>query len=177
MRRMLRAILQQRSLRLAVWYLLAGASVLITYAAGPFIQFPIAFVFPVALAAWFDGLGHALGLAIALPLVRLGFVLGIWTVPWTDAHSIANAVVRISVLSLVAALTTRVGEQHRALGQKVAMLERILPICSYCKKIRTEDESWQALETYLHAHTDIALSHGLCPDCARQHYGEFLGDE
>ena len=176
MRRMLGAIVEHRTLRLALWYSLAGASVLITYAAGPFIQFPIAFVFPVALAAWFDGLGHALGLAIALPLVRLGFVLDLWTVPWTDAHSIANAVVRVSVLSLVAALTTRVAEQHRALGRKVAMLERILPICSFCKKIRTEEQSWQPLESYLHAHTDIALSHGLCPDCARQLYGEYLGD-
>jgi hypothetical protein len=148
---------------------------MLTYAAGPFIQFPFAFVLPVVLAAWFDGLGHALAFAIALPAIRLGFVLGLWSVPWTDGHSIANAVIRACVLSLLAFLTT-VANQHRRLRREVAMLEKILPMCSFCKKIRAPDESWQPLEVYFSAHTDIALSHGLCPDCAREHYGKYVQD-
>ena len=168
-----RAILQHRGLRLVLWYLVAAISVMLTYVTGPFIQFPFAFVLPVALAAWFDGLRHGLAFAIALPAINLGFVVGLWSVPWTDAHSIANAVIRVCVLSLLASLTT-VANKHRTLRREVAMLERILPMCSFCKKIHDRDDSWQPLETYFSAHTDIALSHGLCPDCARRHYGEYV---
>ncbi len=169
----LRAALQRRGPRLTLWYLIAAASVIFTYAAGPFIQFPIAFVLPVALTAWFDGLDHALVFAITLPAMRLGFDFGLWTVPWSEGHSITNAAIRVSVLSLLAFLTSRVAMQHRALRREVAILRRILPMCSFCKKIRTPEDSWQSLEAYLSAHTDIALSHGLCPDCGRQHYGDY----
>src|ERR1043166_4295169 len=54
-RHLFRAALQHRGPRLVIWYLLAVASVMLTYAAGPLIQFPFAFVLPVVLAAWFDG--------------------------------------------------------------------------------------------------------------------------
>ena len=175
MKQIFHAALERRGSRLVLWYVAAATSVMLTYAAGPFIQFPFAFVLPVALAAWFDGLRHALAFAIALPAINLGFVLGLWSVPWTDGHSIANAAIRVCVLSLLAFLTT-VANQHRTLRREVAMLERILPMCSICKKIRDRDESWQPLEAYFSAHTDIALSHGLCPDCARKHYADYVQD-
>src|ERR1051326_1520108 len=116
------ATLQHRGRRLVLWYLVAAISVMLTYVTGPFIQFPFAFVLPVVLAAWFDGLRHALAFAIALPAINLGFVVGLWSVPWTDAHSIANAVIRVCVLSLLAWLTTvanrseerRVGKECRS---------------------------------------------------------------
>jgi hypothetical protein len=148
--------------------------VVITFLAGPFIQFPIAFILPVALAAWFDGLGHALVFAIALPAIRFAFVLGFWIVPWSEAYSLANAGIRVSVLSLLAFLTSRVAIQDRTLRREVAMLERILPICSFCKKIRDHDESWQPLETYFRNHSDLAFSHGLCPDCAQRHFPDYF---
>lgn len=53
---------------------------------------------------------------------------------------------------------------------------RILPICSGCKRIRRAGhdealrESWEPVETYFARHTDVELSHGLCPDCAQQLY-------
>lgn len=168
------SVLEHRGLRLALWYLLAGASVVVTLVAGPFIQFPIAFILPVVLAAWFDGLAHALVFAIALPAIRFAFVLGVWTVPWSEAYSLANAVIRMSVLSLVALLTSRRAKQHRALRDEVVMLERILPICSFCKKIRDQEESWQPLERYLRAHADLTFSHSFCPDCARKHFPDYF---
>lgn len=171
---LLSSALRHRRQRLALWYIVAAASVAITLVGGPFIQFPIAFILPVALAAWFDGLGHALLFASALPAIRFALVLGPWNAPWGETYSVANAVIRISVLSLLAVLTSRVAVQHRALRQEVAMLEKFLPICSFCKKIRDQDESWQPLETYLRTHADLDLSHGLCPDCAQKHYPDYF---
>ncbi|HET7789325.1 MAG TPA: hypothetical protein VFK78_00855 [Gemmatimonadales bacterium] len=166
-------ITSRRGQRLALWYLMAAASIVVTFVAGPFIQFPIAFVLPVALAAWFDDFPHALTLAVALPAIRFAFVFGLWSVPWSNADSLVNGLIRVAMLGLLAVLTNRVAGRHRALRREVAMLEKILPICSFCKKIRDQEQSWQPLEIYLRTHADVAFSHGLCPECARQHYPEY----
>lgn len=44
----------------------------------------------------------------------------------------------------------------------------------HCKKIRDDQGYWNQLEKYISEHTSALLSHGLCPDCAKKHYGEFL---
>ncbi len=174
-KRLFLAVPQSGRVRLCLWYALAAAMVAVDYFTGPVIQFPIAFLLPVLLAAWFDSLLHALLLAVMLPTVRLGFLMGVWATPWTVGEAITNAAIRICVLSLLAYLAARAAQQHRAALRDVQMLERILPICSYCRKIRDSNESWQSLETYFHAHGDIAFSHGLCPDCARKYYPENAG--
>ena len=51
------------------------------------------------------------------------------------------------------------------LEDQLRQLRGIIPICSYCKKIRDDDESWQQLETYISAHSDAMFSHGICPAC------------
>ncbi|HOI16432.1 MAG TPA: PAS domain-containing protein [Geobacteraceae bacterium] len=51
------------------------------------------------------------------------------------------------------------------LENQIKQLKGILPICSYCKKIRTDKESWQQLETYISEHSDALFTHGICPTC------------
>jgi len=57
---------------------------------------------------------------------------------------------------------------------KIMDLGGLLPICSHCKKIRNDSEYWEKIEEYLSAHTGIVFSHGICPDCLKEHYGELL---
>lgn len=56
---------------------------------------------------------------------------------------------------------------------KVKYLEGFIPICSYCRKVRVGRE-WQSLEQFLSVHSEAELSHGLCPECAQRHYGEYM---
>lgn len=51
------------------------------------------------------------------------------------------------------------------LEKQIRQLRGIIPICSYCKKIRADDESWHQLERYISAHSDAMFSHGICPTC------------
>lgn len=66
------------------------------------------------------------------------------------------------------------------LERRVTQLEKILPICSFCKKIRAPEsdperqESWFVLEQYIGEKTGSQFSHGVCPECGRKHYGEYL---
>jgi hypothetical protein len=48
---------------------------------------------------------------------------------------------------------------------RVKRLQGLLPICSYCKRIRDDQNYWQQLETYLSEHSEAVFSHGLCPEC------------
>ncbi len=57
---------------------------------------------------------------------------------------------------------------------ELSRLRAIIPICSQCKRIRNEAEYWEQVEKYLHDYIGVNFSHGLCPECLRQVYGEYL---
>jgi hypothetical protein len=54
-------------------------------------------------------------------------------------------------------------------------LRDFLPICMHCKAIRDEEQHWKSLEQYVADRSRVRFSHGLCPTCARTHYGAYLG--
>ena len=76
----------------------------------------------------------------------------------------ARVNVGVRVLSLRHRLDERVAELQEALAS-VKQLRGLLPICSYCKRIRGDDRYWQAVESYLTQHTEAEFSHGICPSC------------
>jgi len=49
-------------------------------------------------------------------------------------------------------------------------LRRLLPVCARCRRVRDDDDLWQSVEGYLARHTNVELSHGLCPDCMKELY-------
>jgi phosphoserine phosphatase RsbU/P len=68
------------------------------------------------------------------------------------------------MIKLQSSLTDRVKELEAALAD-VRRLQGLLPICAYCKKVRNETDYWQQVDSYLAEHTDVTLTHGVCPDC------------
>ena len=52
----------------------------------------------------------------------------------------------------------------------IKVLHGLLPICAWCKKIRDDQGYWTQMEAYIKEHSEAAFSHGMCPDCLRQHY-------
>lgn len=61
-------------------------------------------------------------------------------------------------------LAARVRELEEALSQ-IKQLQSLLPICSYCKSIRGDENYWQTVESYISQNTDTRFSHGICPGC------------
>jgi len=66
-------------------------------------------------------------------------------------------------------------ELQRAL-EEVKKLSGILPICSFCKKIRNDKGYWEQVEQYIAEHSEALFSHGVCESCAEIHYGDILRD-
>lgn len=48
---------------------------------------------------------------------------------------------------------------------EVKTLREILPICSYCRKIRDDENYWHTVENYISEHTMSRFSHSICPGC------------
>jgi PAS domain S-box-containing protein len=48
---------------------------------------------------------------------------------------------------------------------EVRTLRELLPICSYCRMIRDDEDRWHTVEAYISRHTATQFSHGICPGC------------
>lgn len=60
-------------------------------------------------------------------------------------------------------------EQKEA-EKEIHTLRGILPLCSFCKKIRDDKGYWEQVDVYIHKHTAADISHSVCPECMREHY-------
>ena len=84
--------------------------------------------------------------------------------PFDTEELRARVHVGIRVLTLQERLAERVAQLQDALS-KVKQLNGLLPICSYCKRIRSDHDYWEQVESYIAQHSDAQFSHGICPTC------------
>ena len=64
----------------------------------------------------------------------------------------------------------RLIEKLESALEEVKKLSGLLPICSYCKKIRDDSGYWNQIEAYLTKHSDAQFSHGICQECAKKYF-------
>jgi integral membrane sensor domain MASE1 len=86
-------------------------------------------------------------------------------------------VVAVMTLALVAVLAERrqaeeaqahlVGQLQQALNE-IKTIRGMIPVCAWCKKIRTDAGAWEQMEYYLSKHLDATFTHGACPECAEK---------
>jgi hypothetical protein len=55
-------------------------------------------------------------------------------------------------------------------SKNVKILSGLLPICSFCKKIRNDKGYWSQIELYIKDHSDAEFTHCLCPECMKSQY-------
>jgi hypothetical protein len=150
-----------------LWLSLAVVTLAGDYAFGPFVSFPILYLFPVALASRYEGRSWGIGLAITMPLIHFGFTF-LWPAPGTVTDATLNGGIRVAVLVVFAVLIDKTTRQAR----EIRTLQGLLPVCAFCKRIRTENQEWQQIEAYISDHSEARFSHTFCPDCCRKHYPE-----
>jgi sigma-B regulation protein RsbU (phosphoserine phosphatase) len=79
-----------------------------------------------------------------------------------ELHARVNVGVRL--IALQERLNARVADLQVALAN-VKTLQGLLPICSYCKRIRRDDHNWQRVESYIAERSEAQFSHAICPEC------------
>jgi GAF domain-containing protein len=119
---------------------------------------------------------HELSSFLGVPVIQDGVLLAVLALNGREPFQLdpederllesfgAQAALAIRNASLYAAegAARRAAEQALA---EVTRLQGMLPICSYCKKIRNDQNSWEQLESYISEHSHATFSHGICPDC------------
>ena len=72
---------------------------------------------------------------------------------------------------IITGLNETVANLEKALGE-VKTLSGMVPICSFCKKVRDDEGYWNQVEVYVRDRTEADFTHGICPECMVQHYSE-----
>jgi len=62
-----------------------------------------------------------------------------------------------------------IAQLQEALNE-IKTLKGILPVCSYCMKIRDDQGNWNKIEAYIQRRSEAKFSHGICPDCAAERF-------
>ena len=86
------------------------------------------------------------------------------TKPFDREELRARIQVGARMVQLQLSLADRVRELEAALSN-VRRLRGLLPICSYCKKVRRDSNYWQQIERYIADHSEAEFTHGICPEC------------
>ncbi|HHS14519.1 MAG TPA: response regulator transcription factor, partial [bacterium] len=86
------------------------------------------------------------------------------TKPFHARELYARVEVGMRILDLQDRLESRVRKLKDALS-KVRQLQGLVPICSYCHRVRNDTNYWEKVEQYITEHTDARVSHSVCPDC------------
>jgi hypothetical protein len=61
--------------------------------------------------------------------------------------------------------------------REIKTLRGIIPICASCKKVRNDDGYWEQVETYISEHSEVLFSHGICPECMKELYSDYLSQK
>jgi sigma-B regulation protein RsbU (phosphoserine phosphatase) len=83
-----------------------------------------------------------------------------------ELHARVQVGARVVQLQLEAA--ERVKQLEYALAH-VKQLQGLLPICAYCKNVRIDGGYWEQIDVYIAEHAEVAVTHGICPDCRRKY--------
>lgn len=70
----------------------------------------------------------------------------------------------------VVVVTRNATERHRA-EEEAEKLRHLIPVCSWCKKVRDDEGYWQELEAYIEEAGQSRVTHGMCPRCEREKFG------
>lgn len=150
----------------------------IDWLTGHELNFFVFYFLPVALAAWFFGLGEAMTVSVVSATVWFlandmagqafsAHRFAVWNtgIRLVSFLSIGYAIARMrQILDRAQAMSTTL---QKALSE-VKVLEAFLPICAQCKKIRNQQGKWQQMESYISQHSNTQFSHGYCPECAKK---------
>jgi hypothetical protein len=130
------------------------------------IAIPIAYVLPVLLTLWSSRPLFPYLTAIGVTaLTVIGFFV---SPPGLHDLAIQNRLIALGTVWCVASLTLLFKRAKR----DIAALQRLLPICASCKKIRDDKGYWEGIEQYVEQHSDILFTHSMCPACLEKWYPE-----
>ncbi len=109
-------------------------------------------------------------------------IVGLWSSPfggvlWKVLFNRLLALFAIWTTAILSVQREAIQKEKEKALLKVKILSGFLPICAACKKIRDTKGYWNQVESYIRDHSEAEFSHGLCPECAKKLYPDYIDDE
>lgn len=155
----------QKALRVRVF---AVVLVIITFAVDLMLPLgvavPMAYVGPLLITLWLPRHADTLIAATSCSFLT---VIGALDAPaggeilWIG---VVNRALAITIVWITAALVLL----HKRAAEHITQLRHWLPVCASCKKIRGDQGYWQGLEEFVEQHSEVLLTHSLCPTCTEK---------
>ncbi len=151
------------------------------YVTGETYELFILYYLPVGLVAWHVNRTAGLLMGILctatwfqsdyLSHARYSLFVGTWDTAMRFVSFVGLAWI-LSKVQTELAREKRLNDELAEAMAQIKTLTGILPMCSFCRKIRDDKNQWVPLESYISKHSDAQVSHGLCPICYKKHYGQ-----
>lgn len=157
------------------------------YTTGPELGFFVFYFIPLALVAWHGNAAWCMFFSILASIVWLE--ADIYAGQYYTKNHIGywNAGIRFLAFLCIALMTNRVrsllteerrlNEELTKAASEIKVLSGLLPVCASCKKIRNEQGAWKEMEVYISEHSEADFSHGICEECAKRLYPEYVKGE
>ncbi len=109
-------------------------------------------------------------------------VIGFYSSPsggelWKVLFNRALALFAIWTTAILSVLWKNIQEEKEKALLDLKILSGLLPICASCKNIRDDKGYWEQIETYIHDHSEADFSHSICPERAKELYGDFYKEK
>ncbi len=112
------------------------------------------------------GVANDAGAAVSIRLAPHFYQTGGWRV-------LVVALAFAAVWGLYRARTYQLRARQAELSEKIAealasvrTLRGLLPMCAWCRKVRSDQGYWEQIEAYVTSRTEVDFTHGICPECA-----------
>ena len=145
---------------------------LVDWLTGYEVSFALFYLVPIALVVWVAG--RRAGFVIAVSSV-LSALLADWASGHRFTHALIplwNAAMRFGFFTIAILMLSKLHETQAQLAHNlreanmtIRVLKGLIPICSWCKKIRDDQGYWQQVETYIQEHSEASFTHAICPAC------------
>ncbi len=66
------------------------------------------------------------------------------------------------------AIVTKNVMARRLAEEEARALRALVPVCSWCRRVRDDRGYWQGIESYVAEQSGSLVTHGMCPDCEQE---------
>jgi hypothetical protein len=77
-------------------------------------------------------------------------------------------------LKITNPILSKLQEAVTQLSNEVKTLKGIIPICTFCKKVRNDQGYWDQVDVYVREHTEAEFNQSVCPQCLKKHYPNWM---
>jgi hypothetical protein len=127
---------------------------------------------PLLPALALVSIGRICDMLVEHPSLRLTNLFGLSPYAFELIFAILGNITDVVGIAVLIYGFIRIINFQQTEQKHIQELETMLPLCSNCKKYRTDDGQWMPIENYLIENGAPPLTHGICPECAAKLYGD-----